>query len=116
MLSRTNGCGPGAFTQGELARAPPGAVGGRGVPVIPFHGHIESLRLWPIRFPPFATLLSKDSPRAESKRLNFLCHLAHSRSTLACSRKNNGSLAAVEMLEMDPPKETWAHPCGLPSM
>ena len=37
--------------QFNVNNAPPGAVGGRGGVVTPFHGHIVSLRRWPIRAP-----------------------------------------------------------------
>jgi hypothetical protein len=36
--------GPGAFTVGEAARVPPGAVTGRGRVVTWFHGHMVSFR------------------------------------------------------------------------
>ena len=51
-----------------------------------------------------------------SKRWLNHCHLAQRRSTLACSRKNSGSLAAVPMLDIEPPKLTCAAPCGLLSI
>src|ERR1041384_2176463 len=60
--------------------------------------------------------LSNDAATAGLKRLFARCHLAHSRSTLQCKRKNSGSRAAVPMLEIEPPKLVCAEPCGFPSM
>src|ERR1700741_743622 len=97
---------------GDGAIVPPGAVGDRGGPVMPFQGHIVSGKLCPIGHAP----LSYDAATAELKRLFICCHLAHSRSTLQCKRKNSGSRAAVPMLEMEPPKLVCAEPCGFPSM
>src|SRR5712671_7798653 len=91
---------------------PPGAVGGRVPPVIPFHGHIVSPRLCPTGL---LGLLSYDAAWTGSKRPSCRCHLAQSLSTLQCSRKNSGSFAAVGMLEIAPPKLTCAEPCGFPS-
>src|SRR5215211_8341902 len=111
--------GPGAFAVGEVARVPPGAVAGRSPPVTWFHGHMVSFRLCP-------TLIAPGSPArprngyaagfAVSKRLKNHCHLAQRRSTLACSKKNRGSFAAVAILEIKPLKLVCADPWGLSSM
>src|SRR4030095_8145314 len=103
----------GALTIGDGAKVPPGAVGGREPPVIPFHGHIVSGRLCPIGFEP---LPENDAAVVKSNRPFCFCHLAQSRSTLQCKRKNSGSRAAVPILEIDPPKLTCAEPCGFPSI
>src|SRR5215211_3754558 len=118
-MALTVGLSPGALVSGDGAMVPPGAVGGRGGVVTWFHGHMVSFRLCP-------TLVVPGSPKGfwtenvlelvMSKRPLTHCHFAHSRSTLAWSRKKSGSLAAVGILEMNPAKLTWAVPCGLPSM
>src|SRR3954469_1711544 len=101
MQSCTRGEPPGAPVVGELASVPPGAVGGRGAPTTPFQGHMVSFKLWPTGLP--LTGL-KVATALGLKRLFRRCHLAHSRSTCAWSRKKSGSRAAVGMLLMDPPK------------
>src|SRR6266550_8014129 len=117
-MLRTAGVSPGAPVSTDGGKFPPGAVGGRRPPVIWFHGHMVSLRLWPMRVAPGLPALPRNEKLSvlemSKRRLNH-CHLAHKRSTFACSKKNNGSLAAVGILEIDPPKLTWAGPSGLPS-
>jgi hypothetical protein len=50
IIDRTVGEGPGRLVSDDPSNAPPGAVGGRGEVVIPFHGHMLSFRAWPILF------------------------------------------------------------------
>src|SRR5829696_10318110 len=81
--------------------------------MMPFHGHIVSASRCPTGL---AGLVSYDAACAALKRPFCCCHLAHSRSTLQWSRKKSGSLAAVPMLEIEPPQRVWAVACGLPSI
>jgi hypothetical protein len=100
---------------------PPGAVTGRGGAVSPFHGHMESSRLCPTRG---AELGSPSLPKngyvarsLVSKRRGSSCcgppdcHRAHKRSTLACSKKNKGSLGPY-LGQRESPGNCHAHDCG----
>src|SRR6476660_8376918 len=106
-MSSTRGVKPGAAVSGEGAIVPPGAVDGRGGVVTPFHGHIVSPSLCPIRGGMSPTVENVRGSTAENLPFTH-CHLAHSRSTFACRRKNKGSFAAVGICEIEPVKLTCA--------
>ena len=65
----------------------------------------------------FGTAGAKARGSAGLVRRRIHCHLAHRRSTLACSMKKSGSRAAVGTRWMKPEmKLVCAKPCGLISM
>src|ERR687890_1057356 len=102
-MSSTRGCRPGAAVSGDGASVPPGAVEGRGGVVTPFHGHIVSPRRCPTRGGLSPSVENVRGSAVENRPFAH-CHLAHSRSTFACSRKNSGSFAAVGIDEIEPLK------------
>src|SRR5437868_1769530 len=123
-MSPTVGCARGALAMLEGSMPGPadvlgGGVVGRGVVRIPFHGHIESSRLWPTRVAPASPSLPRNVYVPATVGFQSLfrnCHWAQSRSTLQCRRKKSGSRGAVAGLLIGPLKHVCARPCGCPSM